>query len=348
MNITTTLQENRELWDLFTRKEEYNPVIKDKHNRFSYSASKERDVFEPRVSEFLIKGGFDIEYPDGAKFAVCLSHDMDEIHKESWRKGLDTFTSMKSLNLSRSLHNVLQLKSRKIPYCNVRQIVELEERYGASSTFYFLALKQGDVDYNYDVADLAGEFEYLREKGAEIGLHGGHAAYNSLDVLLQEKKRLEKILGEKVRGYRNHFLKFIVPDTWENLCKAGFQHDSTLGYHDCAGFRNGMCHPFRPFNLTTEKEIDLIEIPLVVHDTTLFDGYMRLDSDTAWNLTKDLINKTEKNHGVITILWHNTSFTSPVQAKFYEKILDFCTTKKAWMTNAGEIASFWKDNGWTQ
>jgi hypothetical protein len=75
---------------------------------------------------------------------------------------------------------------------------------------------------------------------------------------------------------------------------------------------------------------------------------MRLDAGTAWNLTKDLITKTEKNHGVITILWHNTSFTSPVQAKFYEKILDFCKTKKAWMTNAGEIASFWKDNGWKQ
>ena len=346
MNIIRKLQENKEIWDIFSRKEEYNPVIKDKLNRFSYAASKDRDIFEPRVSRFLTESGFTIEYPDRAEFAVCLSHDIDWIYKESWRKGLDSFRSLKSMNLSQSLQDILDLQSRKKPYCNVEQIVELEERYGASSTFYFLALKSQDMDFSYDVADLAGEFEFLHEHGAEIGLHGGHDAYNSMDALSEEKKRLEKVLGKKVLGYRNHFLKFIVPDTWENLCKAGFLHDSTFGYSDCVGFRNGMCHPFMPFNLTTNREIDILEIPLVIHDTTLFEGYMRLDPATAWTLAKDLINKTERNHGVITVLWHNKTFNEPARAQLYEKILDFCTTKKAWMTNAGEIASFWKNNGW--
>jgi peptidoglycan/xylan/chitin deacetylase (PgdA/CDA1 family) len=348
MNLIDVLRENSYLWDAFTRKEEYNPVIKDKHNRFAYYASKDRDIFEPRVSQYLIKRGFDIEYPNKTKFAVCLSHDVDGIYKEGWRKGLDTIRSMKSLNLTQSLQNIQQFRSRKMPYCNLKHIVELEERYDASSTFYFLALKPHDLDFRYDATDLTGEFEFLLEKGAEIGLHGGHYAYNSIDTLVEEKKRLEKIVGEKVFGYRNHFLKFIIPDTWEILRTAGFQHDSTLGYSDCAGFRNGMCHPFNPYNLTTNKVIDIIEIPLVIHDTTLFDGYMRLDADAAWNLTRDLINKTERNHGVISVLWHNSMFTSTIHAKFYEKILDYCKTKKAWITNAGEIASFWKNNGWMQ
>jgi hypothetical protein len=191
--------------------------------------------------------------------------------------------------------------------------------------------------------DLVGEFEFLLEKGAEIGLHGGHNAFNSIDQLINEKKRLERTLGKKVQGYRNHFLRFIIPDTWENLRGAGFLHDSTLGYPDCAGFRNGMCHPFRPYNLNKKRVIDIIEIPLIIMDWTLF-GCMNLDVDTAWNLTKDLINKTEKNHGVITFLWHNDWFTSKIHAKFYERILDFCAKKNAWMTNAGEIAAFWRDN----
>jgi peptidoglycan/xylan/chitin deacetylase (PgdA/CDA1 family) len=344
MNIIDILQENSNIWDLFTRKEEYNPKIKDEYNRFRFYASKERDIFKPLVSQFLTERGFNIEYPDGAKFAVCLSHDVDAIYKEGWKKGLDTFRSMKSLDLTQSLHKIKEFRSRKMPYCNLQQIVELEERYDASSTFYFLALNPQDVDFNYDVADLRTEFDFLQEKGAEIGLHGGHSAYNTFDKLINEKKRLERMLGKRITGYRNHFLRFIVPDTWKILHDAGFQHDSTLGYPDCVGFRNGMCHPFSPYNLNTNKIIDIIEIPLIIHDTTLFDGYMRLDADTAWDLTKDLITITEKNNGVITFLWHNTTFASPVHAKFYEKILDFCKTKKAWMTNAGEIAAFWKAN----
>ena len=53
-------------------------------------------------------------------------------------------------------------------------------------------------------------------------------------------------------------------------------------------FRNGMCHPFRPFNLQTGKAVDIIEIPQVIMDDSLFDTYMRLDPDHAWEInTRD-------------------------------------------------------------
>jgi peptidoglycan/xylan/chitin deacetylase (PgdA/CDA1 family) len=343
MNIIDILQENGEIWDLFTRKEEYNPIIKDEYERFCYYTSIERDVFEPRASNFLIERGLNIEYPNKAPFAVCLTHDIDTIYKENWRKRLDTFRSLQSLNISQSLQNILQFRSRKLPFYNFREIADLEERYGASSTFYFLALDKKDVDFNYDVADLTNEFDYLFKKRAEIGLQGGHNAFNSLNTLTEEKKRLERTLGKPVIGYRSHFLRFNVPDTWEFLRKAGFQHDSTIGYPDCIGFRNGMCHPYMPYNRNTNRVIDIIELPLVIRDTTLFD-YMRLDWDEAWDITRNLINKTEKKCGVITFLWHNTTFVSDIHVKFYKKILEFCKTKNAWMTNAEEITAFWRDN----
>jgi peptidoglycan/xylan/chitin deacetylase (PgdA/CDA1 family) len=343
MNITDALQENNVVWDLFTLKEEYTPDILDKHQRFPSYASHNRDIFKPLASEYLRGRGFALEYPHKAPFAVCLTHDIDWIYQQTWKKGLKTLTSLKSLDIRQSLRSVAEFRSRKLPYCNVREITELEERYGASSTFFFLALKKQDEDFNYPAPDLREEFGYLQEKGAEIGLHGGHTACKDLDTLVEEKKRLENVLGRPVRGYRNHFLKFRIPDTWENLHAAGFQYDSTMGYPDCVGFRNGMCHPFRPYNRTTNKIIDILEFPLVIHDTTLFD-YMQLDGNEAWAVTKDLINKTEKNQGVITILWHNTTFLSASGAKFYEKILEYCKAKNAWMTNAGEIAAFWRES----
>jgi hypothetical protein len=43
----TMLKQNKELWDLFTRREEYNPPILDQYGRFPYYLSKHRNVFEP-------------------------------------------------------------------------------------------------------------------------------------------------------------------------------------------------------------------------------------------------------------------------------------------------------------
>jgi len=86
--------------------------------------------------------------------------------------------------------------------------------------------------------------------------------------------KLEKVLGKKIVGYRNHYLKFKVPETWGLPKEAGFKYDTTLGYADCVGFRNGMCHPFKPFDLNINSYINILEIPLIIMDRTLFD-YMK-------------------------------------------------------------------------
>lgn len=76
------LKQNKELWDLFTRKEEYNLQILDQYGRFPYYLSRYRNVLEPDVSKFLIENGLnlEIEYPENKKFAVCLTHDIDFVY----------------------------------------------------------------------------------------------------------------------------------------------------------------------------------------------------------------------------------------------------------------------------
>ncbi|MGB2805666.1 MAG: hypothetical protein WBD64_12320, partial [Candidatus Zixiibacteriota bacterium] len=130
-----------------------------------------------------------------------------------------------------------------------------------------------------------------------------------------------------------------VPTTWELLKEAGFKYDATFGYADCVGFRNGMCHPFKPFNLNTNEYIDILEIPLAIMDCTL-DGYMRLDWEAAWEIARRLICTVERYKGVLTILWHNTSMNGK-ELEFYEKILECCCRKGAWMTSGEKIWEWW-------
>lgn len=330
------LRQDPEIWDVFTRKEEYTNPLRDQYDRFPYYASKNRDIFEPKASQYLFEHGYTLEYPDDAPFAVCLTHDIDSIYQSIPSKGLATLRLLKRGNIPDAFHTLSQMRLRKLPFCNFSQIMDLEEKYGAKSTFFFMAERPGERDYAYTIEDIAPEIGDIIDRGWEVGLHGGHTTYLDLHEMKEKKERLEKVSRKPVFGYRNHYLRFRVPDTWEYLSQAGFQYDATLGYADCAGFRNGMCRPFRPFNLNTGKGIDIVEIPLVVMDCSL-DQYMKLDPVMAWEMTSRLIDTVEQYHGVLTLLWHNTYFSGE-NAEFYERILHYCAGKWAWMTSGGEIA----------
>ena len=95
--------------------------------------------------------------------------------------------------------------------------------FNINSTYFLLALREGEPDFNYSLEWVREEIEYVMKNGNEIGLHGGHEAYNNLEKMKSEKAYLEEYLGFQVEGYRNHFLRFEVPTTWNILHKAGFR-----------------------------------------------------------------------------------------------------------------------------
>jgi len=343
MEIYEILQKDPKIWDFFSRKEEYTSSIHDKFGRFPYYASSDRDIFEPPVSKYLVEHGYHAEYPKDKPFAVCLTHDIDLLYKTAGMKGIEALGKLPTIRLSTGRDFVAHIQSKKVPWWTFSDIVALEDRYEAKSSFYFMVQNPGDSEYNYPIGDCESIMGEISDGGREIGLHGGHTAYKDPVEIKEKKHLLEKVLNKKISGYRNHYLRFLVPDTWEHLHSAGFSYDSTFGYADCIGFRNGMCHPFKPYNRNTRREIDILEIPLTIMDSTL-DQKMQLDSGMSWEVTKRLIDTVERYHGVITLLWHNTSFVGE-QKKFYEKILSYCHGKNAWMTSGAEITDWMKKMG---
>jgi len=340
MNMHELLQKDPTVWDLFTRKEEYTPPICDQFERFPFYASSNRNIFEPSVSKYLMNHGYHVEFPEDKPFAVCLTHDIDVIYTPVIQKGIYAMQHLQQRSLSGFMHSVAQMRSKKLPLWNFNDILALEEQYNAKSSFYFMAENLGERGYLYRIEDCESVLGDIVDHGSEVGLHGGHASYISPEDLKFKKERLEKILKKKVIGYRNHLLLFKVPETWEYLHEVGFKYDTTLGYTDCIGFRNGMCHPYKPFNLKTSKAIEILEIPLTIMDCT-FDLYMRIDTRRAWEISKKLIDTVAQYKGVLTLSWHNTYFFGD-QRKLYDKILKYCAEKNAWMTSGEEISK-WVD-----
>lgn len=340
--LRAMIEGDKEHWDLFTKRSEYFIERPDRYQEHDLK-NKDINVLQPKISKFLIENGLKIEYPGSKRFAVCLTHDIDMIYPPLSHTFLSSLYCVNNIDL-RELKRQLfwRCKGREhSPYWNFREIMNLEEKFGAKSSFYFLATGKDIKKFRYHIEDLKNELRYIAEKGWEIGLHGGCYTYNDLEQIKMERDRLEKVLGKEVIGYRNHYLRFKIPDTWVLLAEAGFKYDTTFGYNDMVGFRNGMCHPFRPFNLNSNKEIPILEIALNIMDGALFKVY---SFQEAWEVVKKLVETVENYSGVLTILWHNY-FNCPFRnnwVELYKKILEYCRERDAWMTSGEEIWRWWE------
>jgi peptidoglycan/xylan/chitin deacetylase (PgdA/CDA1 family) len=337
-----SLKNNTELWETFVKEKE----ILDTGSR--YDGLCPSKVMSPVVSEYLIKQGYEAGYPDNKKFAICLTHDVDDIYPPLSHRILSGLWSIKKFDWSSVKEHLLWNRKgiQASPYINFQKIMELEKKYNAKSTFYFMTASKDPRRFRYNIEDIAGEIKFIVENGWEVGLHGGYYSFNDFDSIKQEKSRLESALGSKVIGYRNHYLRFTIPDTWNILQKCGFKYDSTYGYTNMVGFRNGMCHPFKPYDLKQQEWLDIYELPLNVMESAMF-GFVK--PHEAWELVKQLLEKTELNKGVLTVLWHNNVFSCPFREHWgalYEKILQYGRDRNAWMTSGEEIWRWWKENGY--
>lgn len=353
-NFYDCIKKNSETWDVFTQKEEYGSKKLDEHGRFSYIDSKYKNILEPIVSKELMKNKIEISYPDNKEFAVCLTHDIDDIyvkllHILKYSVYLQESKELKGLmNLIKGLIN-----KKESPYINFEKIIELERKYDATSSFYFFAEAHDIFGYKYEPEELVDVFNYIIDQDCEIGLHVGYGSYDDITKIKNEKQKLENAAKTKIIGSRNHVLRFKTPDSWEILRKAGLCYDTTFGYHDNIGFRNGMCHPFKPYDVAKNVPIDIIEIPMNIQDMTL-RFCMKLDTSKSWEHIKNLIDEVKRLNGVLTILWHNWTYTFPVSyagmfgkkwTELYERILRYCYKQNAWMTSCRDLYNNYKNQG---
>ncbi|MCK4717173.1 MAG: polysaccharide deacetylase family protein [Thermoplasmata archaeon] len=377
-NAMALLRRDDSLWKLYTLEGEEYPV--DKHGRREYVApdgrgdragggrgegTKEKegrsgvemegaseeggiDIRRPVASEYLAKNGFVPEYPNGKDFAVVLTHDIDIIQPSMVRDVISSGRHVLGGKLGRSFHQLTwRMRKKRSPYMNFQEILEVEGRYDASSSFFFIAHPRDHTGAGYPLEGLDEHMAGILDAGCEIGLHGSYYACESLEAIREEKKEVEKHCGRKVVGYRNHFLRIDIPSTWRYLRDAGFLYDATLGFANHCGFRNGMAHPHRPFDVENSESIELLELPLNFMDNTLY-GYMGLTPQEGLDTIKESMDGLAPIGGAVTLLWHNDTFSNPQfkeWAKVYEKALEYAHKNNGWLCTGKELCEWWKKNG---
>jgi hypothetical protein len=190
--------------------------------------------------------------------------------------------------------------------------------------FYFMATEPAPLENDYRLLApmIRQSIEDLQVQGFEIGLHAGYHTLNNPERLMEEKARLDEVLGRTHYGGRQHYLRFQAPHTWRHWEQAGLLYDSTMTYADHEGFRCGTCHPYRPFDIEQNRELNLWELPLLAMEQTLsqYRGLAPAATETA---ILALAQRCQQVGGTFTLLWHNSSLDGDWQpwAEMYQRVL---------------------------
>jgi hypothetical protein len=130
---------------------------------------------------------------------------------------------------------------------------------------------------------------------------------------------LEKYAGKTVLSARQHYLKYRLPDTYQNMIQAGIQHDySCVLYHD-SGFKNGIAHAYPWFDLSLNTETSLTIHPGMLMDVAL-KNYMKLNPLQALEEIHKMISITRKYNATFILVWHNSSLCEAEQWKGWTSV----------------------------
>lgn len=311
------------------------------------------------------------EWPGGAPFAVCLTHDVDNVSLHSARIHYRALRSQAKHLLGNSierralgavkgtaismLSSVLKARRPDPLHCYERWL-NLEAEFQAKSTFLFLPdcydrPHYSDGGYRYsDYVTFDGRrctvesmIREIHQRGWEVGLHPSWHTYRSASELRRDKQRLEEVIQAPVLSARQHFLHFDIRHTPQAYKDAGLLYDSSLGFNDDVGFRMGSCWPYEVFSQRNAEAGQLLELPLIVQDKCLTRTLGNGDLQQSIAHGMRVADKVQQVGGVLTLLWHPRLINDPLSMDVYRGLLLSLRERGAWFGTMAEIGRWWTE-----
>ena len=187
-------------------------------------------------------------------------------------------------------------------------------------SFIFNQLDKTDLLYFIHVGDYGPldkscglskkEFQaFLQSQNIEnIGLHPSFQSHLDLDELLFETQQLEEIADTSISQSRQHFIKLILPETYELLQQIGISKEYSMGWPDICGFRAGTTHPHYFFNVQTNQQTELQLVPFSWMDAHFI--YHTKINEMAEQFYR-LKEHYKTYGGYFTPIFHNNHFSKP-------------------------------------
>ncbi len=310
------------------------------------------DEWLNEIARVAVQLGWMREIPRGnflnAPFVIVLTHDVDYL-PSARDFGLPRFMRalVRQVWLRKNFRDAARLlwnyarRWRANPFWTLNSIQAQERARGARSSFQFVTAPRHRFDPSYKIAQrkIADAIRNLEKDEWEASLHGSYASSRTPNQLAREKRELEQIAQVPVRGHRQHYLNFYPPQLFQEIERAGFAYDSSVGYNDALGARAGTCFPYRPYAFTQKRGYAFWEIPFVVMDTTLATTFRDSAADALRHAQQSL-QAVITAGGCAGLLWHaeqSSGVLDPGYDQVYLQLLDWIHAQGGAMVNGGAL-----------
>jgi peptidoglycan/xylan/chitin deacetylase (PgdA/CDA1 family) len=255
---------------------------------------------------------------------------------------------------ARALYNGI---SRAPDADTLERSVALERKRGVSASYFFTVYPGAQAsryDCIYDFEDacrfrgermsVAEVVRTLDAEGFDVGLHGSYNSALAPGLLERERAALERACGVSVSTTRQHFVHWDIRTTPQLQAGAGFSADSTLGYNRNLGYRAGTSLPFRFFDLERQEQLDLLQVPLLLHDGALLrPDALELDVDLAREVIRQFVDTAAETNGVATMIFHPNNLERDDYLELYSFALDYGLERSAWFVSLRDLDRWWRE-----
>ena len=321
---------------LISRYEEYLPHVKDIHGRYTAPESLaynngflEKPVVDIWAYKLLskLKEKFpDYEYKNRS-FEYISTIDIDNAFAYKYKNFIRSFGGFITDLFKLRLLNVwcrltVVLRIAKDPFDNFQQILNIKKAKDIK-TIFFSSI--GDyTTFDTNVSPSKNKYRLLIKDLADyatVGLHPSYFTMKDAVMLKKEKERLENITNTPVIRSRQHYLRFNLPETYQQLIDLEIQEDHSMGYASAVGFRASTCTPFYFYDLDFEIQTPLKIFPFALMDTTLND-YMKQTPKQSLGKIRDLRNEVKAVNGTFITLFHNESLSNHLRWKGWRRLYE--------------------------
>lgn len=252
---------------------------------------------------------------------IALTHDIDRVDK-TYQRFTHALRNLLKANFKKSFYHLLSNKINA--YWGFDEIINIENYYNVKSTHFFLnesiefdlfnlpSYKLSLGRYSIYEDRIKDIIRYLDKNGWEVGLHGSYRSFMNKNLMLHEKCELEKIVGHKIIGIRQHYLN-LNNETWKIQKEIGLNYDTSFGSNKVIGFKNDQYKPFRPFN------DNFVVFPQVIMDSLFVSNRNRSEE------LKKTFDLAQEHDAIIVVNWHNNYFDEkefPNYKKYYIQLIE--------------------------
>ncbi len=310
---------------MLTRWEEIAVSKEDTHGRFIETENlsvKNAIHLRPVVNEYidflvllLNKSGISCNGVQ-RKYQVFLTHDVDDIARYNKISGIvkalagDIIKRRSVKTFFGTLKDCYRIRFKGQPdvYDTFDYLMDISDRKGVKSRFYFIPGLPGEEDVRFDIRSEPAlkAIERIKTRNHIVGIHPSYSSYCNKKQLESEKKRMEKY-SDNIEEGRQHYLRFKNPQSWQDWDDCSLKTDSSIGFYENIGFRSGICFSYPVFNVVTREKLNLRERPLIVMDTAL--RRCAGTKENSVSMALEMAEITKKYNGDFVLLWHNSNLS---------------------------------------